>query len=249
MSILIKGQIAALGLVIVLAGPAYSQTDSSARHLNFTEFMSNNNNDGKHRTFTVRATDADGNTYRMRKVGDQVVEFRINNQLVSKDQYGRYEELFDELSAPPPPPVPPVAPVPPVEPMGPVAPAAPADPVAPVAPVAPAPPAVPGAGAIPPLPPVSPLPPTPPVPPEPPRANKYISKIIDELLDKGIIENEKKLIFSLDSAQFTVNGVKQPDDIFQAFKQKFIKHPGDHVNYEQSGFSSISNIKIEDDNH
>jgi hypothetical protein len=235
MSTSIKGQLAALGLAIVLATPAYSQADSSAKRIRFTDISIDNNGS----LSTLRATDAGGNTYHMRKVEGRVVEFEINDKPVPKDQYRRYEKLFDELGHPPVPPVPPVPPMP----AGPAAPAAPVSPGAPAAP--PAAPAPPVAA----LPPVSPTAPTPPAPPEPPRGNKYVSKIIDELIDKGIIQDDVKLIFSLDNVQLTVNGVKQPDEVFQAFKQKYIKHPGDHVTYERSGLSSISNIKIEDDNH
>jgi hypothetical protein len=237
MSILIKGHVLAAGLAIVLAGPVSGQTDSAAagsasastRHIRFTHVVVNRNDDNPH-TFTLRATDSHGNTYRMRKSDDQIVEFEINGKAVPKEQYARYEELFDELANPPAAPVAPVGPAS----AGAVTPAAPAAPVA--------------ASAVP-APPASPLPPTPPAPPEPPRANKYISRIIDELIDKGIIADDVKLTFSLDNEQLTVNGVKQPDEVFQAFRQKYIKHAGDHFNYERSGSSTISNIKINDDNH
>ncbi len=284
MSTLIKSQVLALGLVIVLAAPVYSQAGSgsasgsgsgsaaglgSVKHIHFSHVSINNNNDGTHRSYMLRATDADGNTYRFRKSDDRVVEFEINGKAVSRDQYARYEEMFDELATPPTPPVPPVAPAGPVAPVAPVAPGGPVSPVAPVAPgglAAPVAPIAPTApmgsgpgGPVPPVaptvpatiaaPPTSPLPPTPPAPPEPPRANKYISRIIDELIDKGIISDDVKLTFSLDNEALTVNGVKQPDEVFQAFRKKYIKHTGDHLSYERSGSSSISSIKIEDDNH
>ena len=37
MSILIKGRVLALGLAIVLAAPAYSQTDTSGKRIHFTD--------------------------------------------------------------------------------------------------------------------------------------------------------------------------------------------------------------------
>jgi hypothetical protein len=287
MSTLIKRQVLALGLVVVLAAPAYSQAGSgsgsgsasgsaaglgsvagstSARHIHFSHISINNDNDGTHRSYTLRATDADGNTYRFRKSDDRVVEFEINGKPVPRDQYAQYEKMFDELATPPTPPVPPVAPMgpaapgglaAPVAPVAPVGPAAPGGPVAPTAPMGsgpggPMPSAAPVAPVVPATiaaPPTSPLPPTPPAPPEPPRANKYISRIIDELIDKGIIPDDVKLTFSLDNEALTVNGVKQPDEVFQAFRKKYIKHTGDHLSYEHSGSSSISSIKIEDDNH
>ena len=271
-----------LGLAVVLAAPGYGQGGSdsgsvsgsgsgsgsaaglgsgsgsgSAKHIHFSHISINNNNDGTHRSYMLRATDADGNTYLFRKSDDRVVEFEINGKAVARDQYARYEEMFDELATPPTPPVPPVAPT------GPVAPVAPGGLVAPVAPVAPTAPMGSGPGGpVPPVapvapvvpatfvaPPTSPLPPTPPTPPEPPRANKYISRIIDELIDKGIIPDDVKLTFSLDNEALIVNGVKQPDEVFQAFRKKYIKHTGDHLSYEHSGSSTISSIKIEDDNH
>jgi hypothetical protein len=117
------------------------------------------------------------------------------------------------------------------------------------APVTPAAPASPAASPAVVAPPVSPLPPTPPAPPEPPRANKYVSHIIDDLFDKGLITEENKLSFQLDNEQLTVNGAKQPDNVFQFFKQKYIKHTGDHFSYERHGSSVITAIKTDDDNH
>jgi len=267
MSILIKGRAAVFGLAMMLWAPVFvfGQADGgsvmgsaagSGKHIRFTDVSVRDNNDGKHQSYTIRATDADGNTYRMRKSDDRIVELEVNGKAVSKDQYAYYDELLGHLEKP----VPPVAPVPPAAPVEPVAPAAPGVAVAPVAPIAPVAPAsaapvtpvapvAPGASPTLAAPPASPLPPTPPAPPEPPRANKYISHIIDDLINKGIITDENKLTFSLDNEQLTVNGVKQPDEVFGTFKQKYIKHAGDHFRYDRQGSSTITNIKIDDDNH
>ena len=240
----ICGRAAVCGLAILLSGTVFGQTDSS-KHIHFTDVMVKNNNDGKHKTYLVQATDADGKTYMMRKSDGRIVECEVNGKAVPQDQYAYYEDLLGDLGKPPIPPMPPAAPAAPGMPASPVAPVAPVG----VDPVAPAPPAAPAIAPAIAAPPASPLPPAPPAPPEPPRANKYISKIIDELIDKGVIADDVKLSFSLDNEQMTVNGVKQPDAVFQAFRQKYIKHAGDHFRYEHSGSSTTSTIKIDDDNH
>jgi hypothetical protein len=266
MSIFIKGRLAVVGLAVLLSAPVFGQADSSAagygKRIHFDNLSVHDDNDGGHKTYSVLADDEDGNIYRMRKVDGRIVELEVNGKPVPREQYARYEKLLGhfEKPVPPVPPVPPVAPAGPAAPVPPAAPgtpgalAAPAAPAAPVAPamaepVTPAAPAAPAASQVVPAPPASPLPPTPPAPPEPPRANKYISHIIDDLENKGIINDESKLNFLLDNEQMTVNGVKQPDDVFQFFKQKYIKHAGDHFRYECHGSSAITNIKIDDDNH
>lgn len=252
MSTFIKGQIAVVGLAVVLSAPVFGQTDNASVggfgkrfHVNDVSVI---NNDGKHKTYSIQATDIDGNICRMRKIDDKIVLLEVNGKAVPRDQYARYDELLGNLGEPPVPPVPPVAPAAPGAAM---APAAPVDPVAPAmtAPVTHAAPAAPAASPAVEAPPASPLPPAPPAPPEPARANKYISHIIDDLFDKGIITEENKLSFQLDNEQLTVNGAKQPDDVFRFFKQKYIKHTGDHFNYERNGSSVITTIKTDDDNH
>ena len=248
MSTFIKGQVAVVGLAVLLSAPVFGQSDagfSKRFHVNDVSVI---NNGGKHKTYSIRATDTRGNICRMRKIDDKIVLLEVNGKAVPRDQYARYDELLGNLAKPPVPPVPPVAPAAPgaaVTPATPVAPAAPAM-AAPVTPTAPAAPAASPAVV---APPASPLPPIPPAPPEPPRANKYISHIIDDLFDKGLITEENKLSFQLDNEQLTVNGVKQPDSVFQFFKQKYIKHTGDHFGYERHGSSVITNIKTDDDNH
>jgi hypothetical protein len=249
MSYLFKTPVLCLGLVVGLAAPAFCQNDSSARRIHFDDVNVRSNDNGGRHTITVKAVDDNGNSYRMRKVEGKIVELEMNGKPVSQDQFDRYADLLDGLATPPVPPVPPIAPAAPAAPAMPAAPVALTAPVAPAAPVAPGAPAMPAAAPVALLPPASPLPPNPPAPPEPPRGNKYISRIIDELIDKGIIPDDNKLSFSLDNAQLTVNQVRQSDSVFQVFKQKFIKHPGDHMSYEHSGSSTISSIKIDDDNH
>lgn len=240
MSTFIKEQVVVAGLTVLLSAPVFGQSDSGAVwgfgkrfHVNDVSVI---NNDGKHKTYSIRATDTRGKICRMRKIDDKIVLLEVDGKAVPRDQYARYDELLGNLGEPPVPPVPPAAPL---------APAAPAV-AAPVTPAAPAAPAVSPTVA---APPVSPLPPTPPAPPEPPRANKYVSHIIDDLFEKGLITEENKLSFLLDNEQLIVNGVKQPDNVFQFFKQKYIKHAGDHFSYERHGSSVITTIKTDDDNH
>jgi beta-lactamase regulating signal transducer with metallopeptidase domain len=67
------------------------------------------------------------------------------------------------------------------------------------------------------------------------RRNKYITPIIDMLLDRKLISSAEELSFSLDKEGFTVNGQRQPDEIFQSFREAFLHDPQDFVRYSKKG--------------
>jgi bla regulator protein BlaR1 len=71
---------------------------------------------------------------------------------------------------------------------------------------------------------------------------KVLTPIIDELMREHRIGNKEFLTFSLDNNNLIVNGVQQPQDIFQHFRQKFIGDPGDRIYYSRTrgGHESVS---------
>lgn len=252
---------------------AFGQTDSAAHaHIKFTDLSVRSNSDGKKHTILLKGTDVDGNTYLMRKSEDVVTQFEINGKAVPREQYKKYEWIIDDLAKPAAPvaPVPPVAPVgaavavapvPPVAPVAPAGPGIPASPATPVAPsspgmpapavpaVAPVPPVAPAGGVTPAAPaaPVMPVAPVPPLPPTAPVPDKRIDSIIADLQDKGIVENDLELSFSLDNYALVVNGKTQPADLFAFFQKKYIKHSQDHFTYSHIGNSMTISVKVDDD--
>jgi bla regulator protein BlaR1 len=59
--------------------------------------------------------------------------------------------------------------------------------------------------------------------------DRYIDPIIDDLIDYKVIgeDNRESLSFELNDQGLTVNGVRQPQELFMKFKAKYIKHPDD----------------------
>jgi len=244
---------------------AFSQTDSAAHaHIKFTDLTVKSNNDGKKHTILLKGTDVDGNTYLMRKSEDVVTLFEINGKAVPREQYKKYEWIIDDLAKPEAP-VPPVAAAMPVAPGAPAAPGVPVAPGAPGAPVAtavapsapgtpapavaPVPPVAPAGGVTPAAPaaPVMPVAPVTPLPPAAPVPDKRIDSIIADMRDKGIVENDLELSFSLDNYALVVNGKTQPADLFAFFQKKYIKHSQDHFTYSHIGNSMTISVKVDDD--
>jgi len=130
------------------------------------------------------------------------------------------------------------APMPPMEPMTPMEPANLA-----VAALAPMPPMEPGVSPMPAMPGEPAIAPTPrwdlrapmapPMPPMPAVAvpNKTVVAIISYLQDNNVDIDDENVSFKLDDKELVVNGKKQPDNLFNALKQRYIKNTGDHVTY------------------
>lgn len=127
------------------------------------------------------------------------------------------------------------------------APVPPVPPVPPAAPVAPVPPVPSVTPAVPSVAPVAPVPPVPPVPPVAPTVDKRIGYIIDDLVNKRIVENDLELSFSLDNTALVVNGKTEPAEVFVFFQKKYIKHSRDHFNYIHKGGSITINVMTDDD--
>ena len=63
--------------------------------------------------------------------------------------------------------------------------------------------------------------------------NPYVVKILADLVEYHLLDRADTLSFSLDADNLIVNGTRQPDDIFQKFKLKYILRPDAHFIYSQ----------------
>ena len=61
--------------------------------------------------------------------------------------------------------------------------------------------------------------------------HEVIDPIIEDLLERKLITNREVLSFSLDKDGLIVNGVRQPDEIFVYFKEKYLPNPHDLIKY------------------
>lgn len=117
----------------------------------------------------------------------------------------------------------------------------------PVAPVPPAPPAPLEPTEIAPPAPPTPLqvtmPPAPPAPPAPP-SDKAIKALVSELKAMKIISSEKDFSFSLNSKGLVVNGVAQPQEVFEKIKNKYLKGKDDYISYDAEGMHIHTHVSI-----
>ena len=65
-----------------------------------------------------------------------------------------------------------------------------------------------------------------------------MKNIISDMLNSGIITETKKLSFKVGPKEMVVNGVKQPADIQETFRQKYLKKPDRSVLYNYDTTSS-----------
>ena len=74
------------------------------------------------------------------------------------------------------------------------------------------------------------------------RSNEEIGQIIRDLSVNNLVSNQDDLSFSLDAKELVVNGQKQPADMHQKLKEKYIAKPGDHFSYSKKGGNTSINI-------
>lgn len=74
------------------------------------------------------------------------------------------------------------------------------------------------------------------------RKTDDVSRIISDLEGENLVTDRDNLSFSLDSKQLMVNGARQPGEIFQRFKEKYIQREGDRYNYSKHGGSTTITI-------
>jgi hypothetical protein len=65
--------------------------------------------------------------------------------------------------------------------------------------------------------------------------NEEINSIVKELRENKIITNTDAFSFSLNNNELIVNGDRQPTELHQSLKQKYIHKPGDLFKYSKNG--------------
>lgn len=168
-----------------------------------------------------------------------------------RDSLRQFSDInFDGPMLAPPPPVAPLEPAGPGHPNAPLAPvgadiAPPATPLAPMAPINAD--AAPIGAAGPRFAPRAPLAPPPPIQPD----HTKTDEILDYLEDRGVKLDRDEVSINLDNKGLVVNGNKQPDDIYNGLKERFIKHDKDHVIFKShktgnGGHTTSTDISIDD---
>ena len=79
----------------------------------------------------------------------------------------------------------------------------------------------------------------------PMKLNQPLASVIQSLKSENLIKNEDNLSFTLDKDKLIVNGIKQPAEVHQKFKQTYIKSPKDHIIYSGTKKSSRTDVYIE----
>ncbi|HWJ30458.1 MAG TPA: hypothetical protein VNS32_28250, partial [Flavisolibacter sp.] len=67
------------------------------------------------------------------------------------------------------------------------------------------------------------------------KGNDDISRILSDLNNQNLVPDPENLSFSLTNNELIVNGTKQPAEIHQRFKEKYIQKSGDRFNYSRKG--------------
>ena len=73
----------------------------------------------------------------------------------------------------------------------------------------------------------------------------YIRHIIRDLRHDNIITDTDPLKFTLNNDGFSVNGEKQPEEVFKRYKAKYLDRPTDHFIYERRGGSTHTEISTD----
>jgi bla regulator protein blaR1 len=74
------------------------------------------------------------------------------------------------------------------------------------------------------------------------KINEDISRIIGDLGNQNLVKDENQLSFRLSDKELVVDGKKQPDEIHQQFKEKYIHNNGDSFIYSKKGNSTSITI-------
>ncbi len=71
---------------------------------------------------------------------------------------------------------------------------------------------------------------------------KILLPVIDEMTSEHLIDNRDELSFTLNDKELIINGVRQPDEVFQRFRKKYLGDPKDYIIYskKKGGYESTS---------
>ena len=77
------------------------------------------------------------------------------------------------------------------------------------------------------------------------RINDDVIRIIADLGEQNLVKDENNLSFSLNDKELVVDGKKQPAEIHQQFKEKYIQNNRDRFIYSKKGNSTSITINKE----
>jgi beta-lactamase regulating signal transducer with metallopeptidase domain len=77
------------------------------------------------------------------------------------------------------------------------------------------------------------------------KSNDEVSQIISDLNNRKLASDADNLSFSLSNKELIVNGTKQPAEIHQQFKEKYIQKDNDRFNYSRKGNTTSITISKE----
>lgn len=75
--------------------------------------------------------------------------------------------------------------------------------------------------------------------------NSSVAAILADLTAAGLVENENKLSFALNSNELVVNGKTADKGLFEKLKTKYVRHNGDRYEYFKDGGTTRTTINLE----
>ena len=76
-------------------------------------------------------------------------------------------------------------------------------------------------------------------------SNNEIQAIIADLSDNNLVSDKENLSFRLDSRELLVNGSRQPAELHQVLKEKYLHGSDDLFDYSRKGTSTTITINKE----
>ncbi|HKP32313.1 MAG TPA: M56 family metallopeptidase [Chitinophagaceae bacterium] len=74
-------------------------------------------------------------------------------------------------------------------------------------------------------------------------SNPTLIAIIREMSARNLIQSETSISFTLTDSEFIINGKNQDQSLFEEFKTKYLKHPGDWFKYYREGGTTRTDIR------
>jgi len=221
----------------VTSAPAEVSSDTTpAIKVPYPSISKSSDIEGARKTCKISATDAEGNTFQLTKTNGEITEMIINGNVLSPADYDRYEYIFDKIerhreareNAQSDEATEATEQVEATE----ATEVAEATETTEATEATEAPEATETTEVT-----EAPAPPS--------ASDRWIHRIIKDLARNGIIANEDPLSFTLDKDHLIVNGVRQPDDVYRLFKEKYIANPKDHFDYSRDGGSTHVEVWVE----
>ena len=73
-----------------------------------------------------------------------------------------------------------------------------------------------------------------------------IDPIINDMVEEGLLPpHQEEMSFELNNGRFTINGKKQPADVHERYRKKYLKKDGDYFKFSRKNGSTSTSIKQE----